>query len=91
MLADRSSLVRSLAGCLFVAPLLVRVPLMGFWFVYVDDTANGHGTYEEVHDEKEFFDLCKKSSRCIVHFGRPATRVRVHPPSARAGWPSSLG
>eukprot|EP00929_Paragymnodinium_shiwhaense_P090683 TRINITY_DN50836_c0_g1_i1.p1 TRINITY_DN50836_c0_g1~~TRINITY_DN50836_c0_g1_i1.p1 ORF type:complete len:208 (+),score=38.39 TRINITY_DN50836_c0_g1_i1:72-626(+) len=36
--------------------------------------ALGHGTYEECPDQKAFFDMCKKSSRVVVHFGRAATR-----------------
>lgn len=37
-------------------------------------SALGHGRYEEVYEEKAFFDACKKSVRVIVHFGRNATR-----------------
>lgn len=35
--------------------------------------ANGHGTYQEVSNEKEFFDAAKASQRCVVHFYRPST------------------
>jgi len=33
----------------------------------------GHGTYDELGDEKAFFDAGKKSDRFIVHFYREAT------------------
>jgi len=33
----------------------------------------GHGSYEELGDEKAFFDAGKKSDRFIVHFYREAT------------------
>lgn len=49
--------------------------------------ALGHGRYDEVYEEREFFELCKKSNRVVVHFGRSATRVRagVMAATARAG------
>jgi len=34
---------------------------------------NGHGKYEELPDEKAFFDATKKSRRVIVHFYRDET------------------
>lgn len=36
--------------------------------------ANGHGEYQEISDEKEFFSALRKSARAVVHFHRPATR-----------------
>jgi len=33
----------------------------------------GHGQYEEIKDEKEFFDVCKKSKNVVCHFYRDAT------------------
>ena len=30
----------------------------------------GHGKYEELKEEKEFFDCCKKSTRVVCHFYR---------------------
>eukprot|EP00397_Hematodinium_sp_SG-2012_P024333 GEMP01025337.1.p1 GENE.GEMP01025337.1~~GEMP01025337.1.p1 ORF type:complete len:190 (+),score=49.27 GEMP01025337.1:92-661(+) len=33
----------------------------------------GHGTYEDLTDEKEFFTVTKDSDRMLVHFYRPAT------------------
>ena len=35
--------------------------------------AAGHGEYEEVADEKEFFDACKKSKKVVCHFYRDST------------------
>jgi thiol-disulfide isomerase/thioredoxin len=34
--------------------------------------AAGHGSYDEVFDEKEFFNVCKKSERVVAHFYRPS-------------------
>ena len=34
---------------------------------------NGHGKYEELPSEKEFFDICKKSYRVVCHFFRDTT------------------
>ena len=34
---------------------------------------NGHGKYEEVADEKEFFNACKKSKNMVCHFYRDST------------------
>ena len=36
--------------------------------------SQGHGEYRDVHDEKQFFEALKKSSRAVVHFYRPSTR-----------------
>ena len=33
----------------------------------------GHGRYEEISDEKEFFEACKKSKNVICHFYRDST------------------
>jgi len=33
-----------------------------------DWLAQGHGTYSEVKDEREFFDVCKKSNRTVCSF-----------------------
>ncbi|ESO09210.1 hypothetical protein HELRODRAFT_73535 [Helobdella robusta] len=33
----------------------------------------GHGNYTEIHDEPEFFDVCKKSKNVVCHFYRPTT------------------
>ncbi|ELU12303.1 hypothetical protein CAPTEDRAFT_158357 [Capitella teleta] len=35
--------------------------------------AKGHGRYEEIADEKEFFDVCKKSRSVVCHFYREST------------------
>ena len=35
---------------------------------------NGHGKYTEVHSEKEFFDVAKKSRKIAIHFYRPTTK-----------------
>lgn len=35
---------------------------------------NGHGTYTEVHNEKEFFEVGKKSNLVACHFYRPTTK-----------------
>lgn len=35
--------------------------------------ANGHGEYDELSGEKEFFEISKKSANIIVHFYRDAT------------------
>ena len=35
--------------------------------------ANGHGDYTEIADEKEFFDVAKKSKWVICHFFRSST------------------
>lgn len=34
---------------------------------------NGHGEYEELSGEKEFFEISKKSANIIVHFYRDST------------------
>lgn len=34
---------------------------------------NGHGKYEEIADEKEFFSACKKSKNMVCHFYRNST------------------
>lgn len=36
--------------------------------------ANGHGSYSEISDQREFFNEMKKSERVVVHFYRPTTR-----------------
>ena len=33
----------------------------------------GHGNYEEISDERQFFDTCKKSKNVICHFYRDST------------------
>ena len=33
----------------------------------------GHGQYTEITEEKEFFDVCKKSKRVVCHFYRDST------------------
>merc|ERR1712135_48443 len=35
--------------------------------------ANGHGKYEEITDEKTFFQECKNAKNLVVHFYREAT------------------
>lgn len=35
--------------------------------------AAGHGTYREVGDQKEWFEVVKKSERVVCHFYRPTT------------------
>ena len=34
---------------------------------------SGHGVYSEVTEEKDFFDVCKKSNRVVCHFYREST------------------
>ncbi len=34
---------------------------------------NGHGTYSELSDEKDFFEACKKSKHVVCHFYREST------------------
>jgi hypothetical protein len=34
---------------------------------------NGHGQYEEIPEEKEFFEVTKKSDNVVVHFYRDET------------------
>ncbi|CAF0819071.1 unnamed protein product [Brachionus calyciflorus] len=34
---------------------------------------NGHGTYSELADEREFFEACKKSQHVVCHFYRDST------------------
>lgn len=38
-----------------------------------DWTSKGHGVYSEVTEEKEFFDVCKKSDKVVCHFYREST------------------
>lgn len=35
--------------------------------------SKGHGTYQEVAGEREFFDECKKSDKLVCHFYRDTT------------------
>jgi len=35
--------------------------------------ANGHGAYEEILEEKEFFNITRKSERCVIQFYRQET------------------
>ena len=35
---------------------------------------NGHGTYKEIPDEREFFEVTKNSRRVVCHFYRPTTK-----------------
>lgn len=35
--------------------------------------SKGHGQYEELRDEKEFFEVSKKSDNIVVHFYRDST------------------
>lgn len=35
--------------------------------------ASGHGVFSEIAEEKEFFDVCKKSSKVVCHFCRDST------------------
>lgn len=32
-----------------------------------------HGLYSEIAEEKEFFDVCKKSDKVVCHFYRAST------------------
>ena len=34
---------------------------------------HGHGVYSEVAEEKDFFDICKKSNKVVCHFYRDST------------------
>lgn len=38
-----------------------------------EKASSGHGTYEELADEKEFFKAAKETERMCVHFYRPET------------------
>lgn len=38
-----------------------------------DKQSTGHGTYDILHDEKEFFSVAKDSERMVVHFFREET------------------
>ena len=38
-----------------------------------DWMTQGHGKYTEIVDEKEFFEICKKSKRVVCHFYRDST------------------
>ena len=33
----------------------------------------GHGQYTEITEEKEFFDICKKSNKVVCHYFRDST------------------
>ena len=35
--------------------------------------AEGHGTYSEVTEEKDFFEVCKRSKKVVCHFYREST------------------
>merc|ERR1712170_129702 len=35
--------------------------------------ANGHGSYEEIPEEKEFFNVTRKSDNCVIQLYRPET------------------
>jgi len=35
--------------------------------------ANGHGSYEEIPEEKEFFNVTRKSDNCVIQFYRQET------------------
>lgn len=35
--------------------------------------ANGHGSYEEIPEEKEFFNVTRKSDNCVIQFYREET------------------
>ena len=35
--------------------------------------AQGHGQFTEITEEKEFFDVCKKSDKVVCHFYREST------------------
>merc|ERR1712020_112758 len=35
--------------------------------------SNGHGSYEEIPEEKEFFNVTRKSDNCVIQFYRPET------------------
>ena len=32
--------------------------------------ANGHGSYEEIPEEKEFFNVTRKSENCVIQVSR---------------------
>lgn len=34
---------------------------------------HGHGEYSEIPEEKQFFDVTKNSSNCVIHFYRDET------------------
>lgn len=38
-----------------------------------DWRSKGHGVYSEIAEEKEFFDVCKKSDKVVCHFYRDST------------------
>ena len=35
--------------------------------------SKGHGQYQELHSEKDFFDACKESDKLVCHFYRDST------------------
>ena len=35
--------------------------------------SKGHGVYSEIAEEKEFFEVCKKSDKVVCHFYREST------------------
>lgn len=35
--------------------------------------AKGHGVLNEVYNDKDFFDICKRSNLLVIHFYRPST------------------
>lgn len=49
-----------------------KFTLNGCWF------CQGHGEYQELADEKEFFEVSKKSANIVCHFYRDSTpRCRI--------------
>ena len=34
--------------------------------------ANGHGSYEEIPEEKEFFNVTRKSDNCVIQVSKTA-------------------
>ena len=38
-----------------------------------DWVSKGHGKYEEIAGEREFFDICKQSNKVVCHFFRDST------------------
>ena len=39
--------------------------------------ANGHGSYEEIPEEKEFFNVTRKSDNCVIQVSYRNERIRM--------------
>ncbi|VDP15234.1 unnamed protein product [Onchocerca flexuosa] len=62
----------------FIFLLLFFVSMNWLFFLYSqlffqEWLQNGHGVYEEIPDERSFFDATKKSAKVVCHFYLPTT------------------